>query len=180
MRLTSCRTAVVLVLTMSSAVFPITHFVSQAFATAGGGGGGEGKGGGDGGGKGGAADNNAGGQGKGKGSTASALGALNASHASARAMSHASPNSRVGKIAAYKAAINNLDAVNAAFALGNATVAQQTAAQTSAAQALAKAANKGITAGSVTSLDARLGVSLSAPTTADALATQAAALQTKH
>jgi hypothetical protein len=38
------------------------------------------------------------------GSTASSLGALNAAHASDTALANASPNSRVGKIAAYKEA----------------------------------------------------------------------------
>jgi hypothetical protein len=38
----------------------------------------------------------------GKGSTASALGALNAAHANPNALLHASPNSRVGRIAAYR------------------------------------------------------------------------------
>jgi len=114
---------------------------------------------------------------KGKGSTASALGALNAAHASPNALARASANSRVGKIAAYKDAINNLNAVNAAFKAGTATIAQQEAAQMAAAQALANAANKSISTGVVNSVDALLGVSLSAPTTAADLAAQAAALQ---
>jgi hypothetical protein len=116
---------------------------------------------------------------KGKGSTASALGALNAAHASPNALMHASANSRVGKIAAFEAAINNLNAVNAAFTASppTATAAQQAAAQTAAAQALANAANKSITAGVVNSLDALLGLSLTAPTTAADFAAQAAALQ---
>jgi len=64
------------------------------------------------------------------GSIASSLGALNAAHASANALAHASPNSRVGKIAAYKEAAiaakaadqavadaqANLDAANQAVA----------------------------------------------------------------
>ena len=42
---------------------------------------------------------------RGKGSTASKLGALNAAHASEQALANASPNSRVGRIAAYAAAV---------------------------------------------------------------------------
>jgi hypothetical protein len=53
------------------------------------------------------------------GKLASKLGALNAAHASAQALAHASPNSRVGKIAAYRDA-------NAA-ALTAATTATETA-----------------------------------------------------
>jgi len=116
---------------------------------------------------------------KGKGSTASALGALNAAHASPNALARASANSRVGKIAAYKDAINNLNMVNAEFTASppTANAAQQAAAQLAAAQALANAANKSISTGVVNSVDALLGVSLSAPTTAADLAAQAAALQ---
>jgi hypothetical protein len=47
---------------------------------------------------------NASGAGENRGSTASELGALNAAHASDTALANASPNSRVGKIAAYKEA----------------------------------------------------------------------------
>lgn len=42
---------------------------------------------------------------RGKGSTESKLGALNAAHASEQAFANASPNSRVGRIAAYAAAV---------------------------------------------------------------------------
>jgi len=64
------------------------------------------------------------------GATAAALGSLNASHASAQAFAHASPNSVVGHLAAYAAALNN--------GLTNANIA-------TAAQALAKAANHSLT-----------------------------------
>ena len=131
-----------------------------------------------------------------KGAMASTLGALNAAHASPNALAHASPNSRVGHVAAYKEAVNGLNTANAnlaaaqaafnaspttanAMALANAQTAQ-TNAQATAAQALATAANKSISASTVTGVNSLLGVSLSAPTTPDALAAQAAALQTQH
>jgi hypothetical protein len=130
-----------------------------------------------------------------KGSAASTLGALNAAHASPNALAHASPNSRVGKIAAYKdavAALNtantNLAAAQAAFAANPNAVTQadltaaqaaQAAAQASTAQALANAANKSISTSSVVGVNNLLGVSLTAPTTSADLAAQAAALQTK-
>ncbi|MGH7125454.1 MAG: hypothetical protein ACREFI_13850 [Stellaceae bacterium] len=118
-----------------------------------------------------------------KGLTASALGALNAAHASPNALAHASPNSRVGKIAAYKDAINALNVANANLAACasncGALVSAQATAQANAAQALANAANKSISTTSVVGVDNLLGVSLSAPTTAADLAAQAAALQTK-
>jgi hypothetical protein len=90
-------------------------------------------------------------------------------------MAHAAPTSRVGEIAAYKAAVGQL-ALDIANKAPAATI---TADQTAAAQALAAAANKGITAGAVSALDAKLGVTLDSATTA-ALAAQAASLQTKH
>jgi hypothetical protein len=130
-----------------------------------------------------------------KGSTASQLGALNAAHASPNALAHASPSSRVGKIAAYKdsvAALNtantNLAAAQAAFAANpNATTqaaltaaqSAQATAQANTAQALATAANKSISTSSVVGVNNLLGVSLTAPTTSADLASQAAALQTK-
>jgi len=104
-------------------------------------------------------------------------------------MANASPNSRVGKIAAYKA---DLIALNAAATTFNTTPNLMNhnallSAQTTAAQALAKAANKSITTGTVTSLDTLLGISLIStsqggfsPTNATTLATEAAGLQTKH
>ena len=66
-----------------------------------------------------------------------------------------------------------------AHRFGGGTTTAQATAQATAAQALATAANKSINALSVTGVNNLLGVSLSAPTTADALAGQAAALQTK-
>jgi hypothetical protein len=168
----------------SAALLPMTQVANSAFAAGGGGGGGggEGRGGGDGGGKGsgegsgkGSADAGDTGASNGKGSTASSLGALNAASASPTAMAHAAPTSRVGEIAAYKAAVGQL-ALDIANKAPAATI---TADQTAAAQALAAAANKGITAGAVSALDAKLGVTLDSATTA-ALAAQAASLQTKH
>lgn len=128
----------------------------------------------------------------GKGST---LGALNAAHTSPNALAHASPNSRVGKIAAYKDAVGTLNTANANLATAQAafaatpnamtqadlTAAQsaQAAAQANAAQALANAANKSISTSSVVGVNNLLGVSLSTPTTSADLAAEAAALQTK-
>jgi hypothetical protein len=70
-------------------------------------------------------------------------GRLNASNASERAMERASPNSAVGRINAYRTALQgnnpNLDA---------------------AASALARASNKPVTAQTVRDLNARLGVTL--------------------
>ena len=54
------------------------------------------------------------------GAVASSLGALNAAHASTTALANASPNSRIGKIAAYKAD-------SAALALAQAQLATDTA-----------------------------------------------------
>ena len=137
---------------------------------------------------------------KNTGKTASGLGALNASNASPKAFAHANPTSRVGRIAAFKAAANTLSQANAALAAAERQLATditnnasaqtiandkmavagaqmtQANAQTAAAQALANAANKSITTSTVQALDKRLGVTL---TTADAsaLADQAASLQ---
>lgn len=90
--------------------------IDQAFAEKGGNGGGRGNAGNNGGIHGGGNHANANGASrsftegaktspsanKSKGSIASKLGALNAAHASANALANASPNSRVGKIAAYR------------------------------------------------------------------------------
>ena len=81
----------------------------------------------------GASHGNAGGQSAsaerttGKGATASALGALNAAHASAQAFAHASPNSRLGKIKAYYLANQEAAASSAAFdqALTDASLTQE-------------------------------------------------------
>ncbi len=51
-----------------------------------------------------------------QGSTASSLGALNGAHASDTALAHASPNSRVGRIAAYRDAAATEAAINDALA----------------------------------------------------------------
>jgi len=57
------------------------------------------------------------------GAEASRLGALNAAHASDTALAHASPNSRVGKIAAYKDAEVAAKAANADAAAADQAVA---------------------------------------------------------
>jgi hypothetical protein len=106
----------------------------------------------------------------------SALGALNASHASARALAHASPNSEVGKIAAYKQALmtvlTNDQAALAAYEADLKTDPQCTGAPCQSAQAqvttdlatvdsdLKAAANKPITTAVVTAVDTNLGLSV--------------------
>lgn len=74
-----------------------------------------------------------------QGSTASSLGALNAAHASDTALAHASPNSRVGKIAAYKAAALAAKTANQAVTNAQATVDTDKQAVTADKQALANA-----------------------------------------
>lgn len=70
---------------------------------------------------------------------ASSLGRLNAAHASERALANASPNSTVGRIGAYKAALEDGDLA-------------------AAAEALASVSNKAVTEASVRSLNGLLGV----------------------
>lgn len=80
------------------------------------------------------------------GSTASKLGALNAAHASETALMHANPNSRVGKIAAYKEAEIEAQALQAeaealaeAAATADQAISDANQALTDAQQALADA-----------------------------------------
>jgi hypothetical protein len=95
------------------------------------------------------------------GRLAAALGALNASHASATARAHASSRSRVGKIAAYDKAMLT------ALAMPDATpteVAARNAAIASARETLlAAASNKPLTARVVAVVDHRLGLPPSDP-----------------
>jgi len=70
------------------------------------------------------------------GAEASSLGALNAAHASDTALANASPNSRVGKIAAYKGA-----EIAAKAAAADAAAADQKVADAQAALDAANAAN---------------------------------------
>ena len=93
------------------------------------------------------------------GSTASTLGSLNAGHASATAMAHASPHSRVGELAVYK---SDLAAYKAALASNNPIAARQNLA--AAAQALAVAANKTVTTNTVAALNRELGIRFSTAT----------------
>ncbi len=125
----------------------------------GGGGGGNGNAGGNGNGNAGA-NSNAGGNGNagvnsnaggnGNGATASALGALNAAHASAQALENASPNSEVGKIATYQRDLN-------AYLAGCATACDPNLL-TTVGNDLAAAANKTMTTGSLDTLDGLLGI----------------------
>ena len=86
---------------------------------------------------------------KAKTNIASKLGALNAAHASAKALANASPNSRVGKIAAYRDAnaASVTAAEDAAEAAATAATAQAdadaAAADAAEAQAAADAARRG-------------------------------------
>jgi hypothetical protein len=95
-------------------------------------------------------------------SIASALGALNASHASPTALSHAAPNSQVGKIAAYDkamvAAINMPSATPAQIAARQAAIADARSTQ------LAAASNKSLTPAVVAQVDKNLGLPAVDPT----------------
>jgi hypothetical protein len=93
------------------------------------------------------------------------MGALNASHASSTALAHAAPNSRVGHLAAYAAAIKSLSA-----APPNSLAAALAISQ--AAQALAKASNKSVTPLSVRAVNKTMGLNVSATNVA-AIADQA-------
>ncbi len=95
------------------------------------------------------------------GRIAAALGALNASHASASALSHASSNSRVGRIAAYRTAM--LVALAMPKATPTEIAARNAAIANARATLLAKAANKPLTARVVAVVDRRLGLPHSNP-----------------
>ncbi len=94
------------------------------------------------------------------GISASALGRLNAAHASQRARDRAAPNSTVGLIADYQKAVAGGAEPDIA----------------AAAEALAAAANKPIDSGVVGAVNGRLGIGTDAATN-DAIADAAAALQ---
>jgi hypothetical protein len=100
-----------------------------------------------------------------KGKAGHLEGRLNAAHASANAMAHASLNSTVGQIASYKAAMEAYTA----------TPSQQNLDK--AAAALAGVANKGITAQTVTDLNSVLGVSLTDAKVAEQVADKAQEIQ---
>src|SRR5215475_5581127 len=75
--------------------------------------------------------------------SASELGALNAAHASPQALAHASPNSRVGKIAAYKNAALAAQPADQAVADAQSAVDTATKAVDDATAALAAANTTG-------------------------------------
>ena len=77
--------------------------------------------------------------GKNQGDKAKGLGALNAAHASETALAHANPNSRVGKIAAYKEAALAAQAAAAAAASADQAIADAQAALDAALAAMAEA-----------------------------------------
>jgi hypothetical protein len=92
---------------------------------------------------------------------ASALGALNAVHASSTALAHAAPGSKVGQIAAYD------NAMLAALAMPGDTPAQVAARNAAIAAAraqLAAATNKTLTPDVVAAVDNRLGLPTTDPT----------------
>lgn len=127
--------AVALLVAPDGTFFADLDLGTGAALAKGGNGGGNGNGGGGGGGNGGAGGNSGGksgdaGAASGKSASApghdksetgtarAALGSLNASHASSTARANASPNSRVGGLAAYEAALAAGDLEEAAQALG--------------------------------------------------------------
>ncbi len=85
------------------------------------------------------------------GNNASGLGALNAANASASAFTNASDNSRVGKIRAYRDALNTFLGCNSSCS----------ADLTTAADALAVASNKTLTTGTLNELNSLLGLDTS-------------------
>ena len=84
------------------------------------------------------------------GKAASALGNLNAAHASANARANANPNSMVGHIATYEAQMKAAQAIQ--------DPAQRAAAITAARQDLALVANKQVTPAAITRVDSLLGL----------------------
>ncbi|MBM3548838.1 MAG: hypothetical protein FJX54_17995 [Alphaproteobacteria bacterium] len=81
---------------------------------------------------------------------AASLGNLNAAHASANARANASPNSMVGQIAAYEAAMKSALAIQ--------DPAQRATAITAARQDLALLANKTLTPAAIARVDSLLGL----------------------
>ena len=96
------------------------------------------------------------------GSLGSALGSLNATDASAKALAHAPPNSIVGQIVSYQSAMRT------ALAMPTATPAELAARNAAIAAAradiLAPAANKGLTPQAVSAVDKQLGLPPTDPT----------------
>lgn len=83
------------------------------------------------------------------------LGNLNAAHASANARAHASPNSMVGRIAAYE------NQMQAALAIQDRSA--RNAAIVTARERLAESANKPLTAGNIARVDSMLGLRGASP-----------------
>jgi hypothetical protein len=96
------------------------------------------------------------------GAEASSLGALNAAHASDTALAHASPNSRVGKIAAYKEA-----ELAAKAATADAAAADQKVADAQGALADAETTRDGLVSAADTDGDGVLSDAEKAAMTAD-------------
>lgn len=95
------------------------------------------------------------------GQMSSALGALNAAHASSNALNHAASGSRVGHIATYDKAMLSALAMPTNTPVA---IAAQTAAIASARTQLAANSNKSLTAQVVTKVDGYLGLGPSDPT----------------
>jgi hypothetical protein len=94
------------------------------------------------------------------GQISSALGALNAAHASPVALAHAAPSSRVGVMAAYDHAMVNALGMPATTP---AQIAARNAAIGAARSQLAVSANKQVTPAVATRVDTLLGLPASDP-----------------
>ena len=95
------------------------------------------------------------------GQLASALGALNAAHASPTALAHAAPGSTVGKIATYDKLMVSALAMPTATAT---QIAARNAAITSARLQLASTTNKSVTPTVIAKVDQTLGLPATDPT----------------
>ena len=95
------------------------------------------------------------------GQMSSALGALNAAHASSNALNHAASGSRVGQIATYDKAMLSALAMPTNTPVA---IAAQTAAIAAARTQLAASSNKSLTPEVVTKVDGYLGLGPSDPT----------------
>jgi hypothetical protein len=95
------------------------------------------------------------------GSIASAMGSLNASHASLNAMSHAAPTSTVGMIGSYRGAM--VTAIGMPTATPAQVAARNAAIASARADVLGPAANKELTPSVVSAVDKQLGLPATNP-----------------
>lgn len=98
----------------------------------------------------------------GSGAIASALGALNAAHASPSAMANAAPNSQVGKMAAYDRAM--IAAINMPSQTPAQIAARTQAISNARSTQLAAASNKALSSAVVARVDELLGLPSTDPT----------------